>query len=45
MLIAIKSARNCIAKTFTERKQKGDFTGRYGPSVNSPRPKLPLFEE
>ncbi|MFH0765529.1 MAG: site-specific DNA-methyltransferase [Calditrichota bacterium] len=37
-------AKHVVTKTFTERKAKGDFTGRYGPSGKQGKRGLPLFK-
>ncbi len=38
----IEVAKHIVTKTFTERKQRGDFTGSFGPAGKK-KSKLPLF--
>lgn len=37
--------RHVVNMTFSERKQRGQFTGRYGPAAGKGGAKLPLFGE
>jgi hypothetical protein len=37
-------ARHIVLKTFKERKEKGEFTGRYGPKGIKKQQELILFD-
>ncbi len=38
-------AKHIVIKTFKERKEKGEFTGKYGKRANQGMNALPLFRE